>query len=276
VGGACIGRDSETTGIDAIMNMKGFAGDYGLERYPGYRAINLGSQVEPAALVARAKAEGADAILVSKVVTQRDVHKEDARALIEIAKQEGIFEKTIFLSGGPRVDHKTALELGFDAGFGPGTKPSDVAHSVYYRMMGGTGDVVLAPLYQVLTERGVRFEFFHRVRNLGLSDANPNKIGRITMGRQVTLKDPARGYQPLYDVKGMPCWPSEPLYEQIDDEEARQLLIDRVRYLWKRGDINWVRSVVSEETPEGEREFPPGEERVPLPADTAAIRELSG
>src|SRR5947199_3806230 len=103
--GACIGTDSHTTGIDAIMNMKGFAGDYGLERYPQFRAINMGSQVEPAALVARAKAEAADAILVSKVVTQRDVHKEDARALIELAKQEGIFEKTIFLFGGPRVDH---------------------------------------------------------------------------------------------------------------------------------------------------------------------------
>ena len=137
--GACIGTDSHTTGIDAIMNMKGFAGDYGLERYAGYRAINLGSQVEPAQLVARAKAESADAILVSKVVTQRDVHKEDARALIEAAKEAGIFEKTIFLFGGPRVDHKTALELGFDAGFGPGTKPSDVANYIYYRLLERSG-----------------------------------------------------------------------------------------------------------------------------------------
>jgi len=133
--GACIGTDSHTTGIDAIMNMKGYSGDYGLERYPGYRAINMGSQVEPAALVARAKAEQADAILVSKVVTQRDVHKEDARALIDMARQQGIFEKTIFLFGGPRVDHKTALELGFDAGFGPGTRPSDVANYIYYRIL---------------------------------------------------------------------------------------------------------------------------------------------
>jgi beta-lysine 5,6-aminomutase beta subunit len=133
--GACIGTDSHTTGIDAIMNMKGFAGDYGLERYPGFRAVNLGSQVEPERLVARAKELEADAILVSKVVTQRDVHKEDARNLIEAAKREGIFERTIFVFGGPRVDHKTALELGFDAGFGPGTKPSDVANYVYYRML---------------------------------------------------------------------------------------------------------------------------------------------
>ena len=133
--GACIGTDSHTTGIDAIMNMKGYAGDYGLERYPQFRAVNLGSQVEPEALVARAKAEQADAILVSKVVTQRDVHKEDARALIEAAKREGIYGKTLFLFGGPRVDHKTALELGFDAGFGPGTKPSDVANYIYYRIL---------------------------------------------------------------------------------------------------------------------------------------------
>ena len=137
--GACIGTDSHTTGIDAIMNMKGFAGDYGLERYAGYRAINLGSQVEPAQLVARAKAENADAILVSKAVTQRDVHKEDARALIEAAKEAGIFEKTIFVFGGPRVDHKLGLELGFDAGFGPGTKPSDVANYIYYRLLERAG-----------------------------------------------------------------------------------------------------------------------------------------
>ena len=137
--GACIGTDSHTTGIDAIMNMKGFAGDYGLERYPSYRAINLGSQVEVERLVAKAKEVEADAILVSKVVTQRDVHKEDARHLIEAAKQAGIFEKTIFIFGGPRVDHKTALELGYDAGFGPGTKPSDVANYVYYRMLERSG-----------------------------------------------------------------------------------------------------------------------------------------
>ena len=133
--GACIGTDSHTTGIDAIMNMKGFAGDYGLERYPMFRAINLGSQVEPEKLVARAKEEAADAVLVSKVVTQREVHKEDARALIDAAKEARIFDKTIWIFGGPRVDHKTAMELGFDAGFGPGTKPSDVANYIYYRLL---------------------------------------------------------------------------------------------------------------------------------------------
>lgn len=132
--GACIGTDAHTTGIDAIFNMKGIAGDFGLERYPAFRAVNLGAQVEPAALVAKAKELGADAVLVSQIVTQRDIHKENARTFVEEMKAEQLFGKTILVFGGPRVDHKGALELGFDAGFGPGTKPSDVANYLYYRL----------------------------------------------------------------------------------------------------------------------------------------------
>jgi beta-lysine 5,6-aminomutase beta subunit len=132
--GACIGTDAHTTGIDAIFNMKGFAGDYGLERYPWFKAHNLGAQVEPVSLVAKAKELGADAILVSQIVTQRDIHKENARTFVEAVKEQGLFGQSILVFGGPRVDHKQALELGFDAGFGPGTKPSDVANYLYYRM----------------------------------------------------------------------------------------------------------------------------------------------
>ena len=126
--GACTGTDAHAVGIDAIMNMKGFAGDYGLERYPWFEAHNLGSQVENAELLRQAKARGADAILISQVVTQRDVHKENARHFIDELKAQGLSGKILTLLGGPRIDHKLALELGFDAGFGPGTKPSDVAN----------------------------------------------------------------------------------------------------------------------------------------------------
>ena len=136
--GACTGTDSHTVGIDAILNMKGFAGDYGLERYPMFEAHNLGSQVANEELIRQAK--GADAILVSQVVTQRDVHKDNSRHFIEAAKAAGVHGKALLLLGGPRVDHRLALELGFDAGFGPGTKPSDVAnfiaHAVANKMEG--------------------------------------------------------------------------------------------------------------------------------------------
>jgi beta-lysine 5,6-aminomutase beta subunit len=124
--GACTGSDAHTVGIDAILNMKGFAGDKGLEAYPWFDAHNLGAQVDNAALLARARELHADAILVSQIITQRDVHKDNSRELIELAKKAGMRE-LIFLLGGPRIDHALARELGFDAGFGPGTRPQQVA-----------------------------------------------------------------------------------------------------------------------------------------------------
>jgi beta-lysine 5,6-aminomutase beta subunit len=132
--GACTGADAHTVGIDAILNYKGYAGDKGLESYKGFEAYNLGAQVENTELAARALALHADAVLVSQVITQRNCHKENGAALIELAKRQGWRDKVILLFGGPRIDHKLALELGFDAGFGPGTKPSDVASYLVERL----------------------------------------------------------------------------------------------------------------------------------------------
>ena len=134
--GACTGSDAHTVGIDAILNMKGYAGDKGLEAYKGFEAHNLGAQVENDQLVERALALSADAILVSQVITQRNCHKENARALIELLERRGLRERFLCLFGGPRVDHKLALELGFDAGFGPGTRPGDVASYLVHRLCG--------------------------------------------------------------------------------------------------------------------------------------------
>jgi beta-lysine 5,6-aminomutase beta subunit len=125
--GACTGSDAHAVGIDAIMNMKGCAGDYGLERYPCFEATNLGAQVENARLARLAKERRADAVLVSQVVTQRDVHKENARQLVLELERCGARSDVVLILGGPRVDHRLALELGYDAGFGAGTRPSDVA-----------------------------------------------------------------------------------------------------------------------------------------------------
>ena len=125
--GACTGSDAHTVGIDAILNYKGFAGEKGLESYKCFDAHNLGAQVENDELAERAKALGADAILVSQVITQRNCHKENAAALVELLKKQGVRERFVLLLGGPRIDHQLAVDLGFDAGFGPGTKPATVA-----------------------------------------------------------------------------------------------------------------------------------------------------
>ncbi|MFO7886767.1 MAG: OAM dimerization domain-containing protein [Eubacteriales bacterium] len=125
--GACTGSDAHTVGIDAIMNMKGFDGNYGLERYKGIEALNLGSQVPNEELVAKAVETNADAILVSQVVTQKDVHIPNLTELVELLEAEGIRDKIVLVCGGPRLGHELAQELGYDAGFGPGTFANHVA-----------------------------------------------------------------------------------------------------------------------------------------------------
>ncbi len=132
--GACTGSDAHTVGIDAIVNYKGYDGDKGLESYKGFDAHNLGAQVENAELCARSRALGADAILVSQVITQRNCHKENAAALVAMIETHGWRHDVILLLGGPRIDNKLARELGFDAGFGPGTLPRHVAAFVVEKL----------------------------------------------------------------------------------------------------------------------------------------------
>lgn len=132
--GACTGSDAHTVGLDAIMNMKGYAGEYGLERYPEINAFNMGSQVPNSELIEKAVEEDADAILVSQVVTQKDVHIKNLTELVELLEAEDLRDEFLLVLGGPRITHELALELGFDAGFGPGTVPPDVASYIVQKL----------------------------------------------------------------------------------------------------------------------------------------------
>jgi beta-lysine 5,6-aminomutase beta subunit len=126
--GACVGVDAHTVGIDAILNVKGHAGEKGLESYAEIRVVNLGAQVAVSDLVARAVAEGADAVLVSQVVTQRDAHILAARQIAEAFSEEsGLTRRPLLVVGGPRFDPVMAGELGVDRVFGRGTTPREVA-----------------------------------------------------------------------------------------------------------------------------------------------------
>jgi len=125
---------TSSRGIDAIMNMKGYNGHYGLERYKGVEAYNLGSQVPNEELVAKAIELKADAILVSQVVTQKDVHIPNLSQLVELLEAEGIRDKIVLTCGGPRISHELAKELGYDAGFGTGSYADDVASFIVTEM----------------------------------------------------------------------------------------------------------------------------------------------
>ncbi|MDD3832185.1 MAG: OAM dimerization domain-containing protein [Clostridia bacterium] len=124
--GASTGTDAHTVGIDAILNRKGFAGHYGLERYDMVTTYNLGSQVDNADFIEFAKKVNADILLVSQTVTQKDIHIANLTNLVELLEADGLRSKVVLICGGARITHELAKELGYDAGFGVGKYADDV------------------------------------------------------------------------------------------------------------------------------------------------------
>jgi uncharacterized protein with NAD-binding domain and iron-sulfur cluster len=113
--------------------------------------------------------------------------------------------------------------------------------ALFWRMTAGMGDIVFAPLYEVCKRRGVRFEFFHRLRNVGLAPHVPDRtpyVERLEFDVQARLA--GADYQPLVNVRGLPCWPSEPDYQQLQDG-------DRIR------DEGWAFETPSERRTVGTR-----------------------
>lgn len=129
--------------------------------------------------------------------------------------QNGEIERPSFAAG---VALRSMLRIAFD-----------YKGAVFWKMQAGMGDIVFTPLYQVLKARGVEFKFFHRVENLGLSQ-DKSSIATIDISRQVTLKD--NEYDPLVDVKGLPCWPSTPRYDQIVEGKELQEQNINLESLW--------------------------------------------
>jgi beta-lysine 5,6-aminomutase beta subunit len=134
--GACIGTDAHTVGIDAILNVKGIAGEKGLEYYRELKVVNLGAQVTVPELVEAARQEKADAVLVSQVVTQRDAHLHNTREM-SAAFREALpaGKRPVLIVGGPRFDELMAGELGVDRVFGRGTTPREVASYLIHRLI---------------------------------------------------------------------------------------------------------------------------------------------
>ena len=94
--------------------------------------------------------------------------------------------------------------------------------SLVWKMRAGMGDIVFAPFYEVLRKRGVAFKFFHRLRNVKVTE--PSELGQgerpyvnaLEFDIQAKVKDGGQ-YQPLIDIEGLPAWPSRPDYSQLVD-----------------------------------------------------------
>jgi len=86
---------------------------------------------------------------------------------------------------------------------------------IAYKMDAGMGDTIFGPFYEVLRHRGVRVEFFREVTELELS-ADRSRVDGIHVTHQAELLA-GTTYEPLVDVAGLPCWPSEPRWDQLVD-----------------------------------------------------------
>ena len=137
--GACIGTDAHTVGIDAILNIKGFAGEKGLEYYRELAVHNLGAQVSIPELVNAAYDLKADAVLVSQVVTQKDAHLHNTTAM-SAAFREAFPAGQVphLVVGGPRFEEGSAPSLGVDRIFGRGTTPGEVASYLVHALVDPT------------------------------------------------------------------------------------------------------------------------------------------
>ncbi len=91
--------------------------------------------------------------------------------------------------------------------------------SFVWKFKAGTADTMITPIYLALKNRGVQFKFFHKVEQVHYSDSG--EIKKVSMAEQVTLKNGT--YNPTYKLKGLDVWPGEPLYAQIDDQQAEEL-----------------------------------------------------
>jgi uncharacterized protein with NAD-binding domain and iron-sulfur cluster len=105
-------------------------------------------------------------------------------------------------------------------------------HAIY-AFAAGTGETVIAPFYQVLKARGVRFQFFSRVTQLNLS-ADGKSIASVDIGLQATLKEGLAEYAPLMDPapKGLPSWPDRPNYAQLVEGENPDFLEADLESWW--------------------------------------------
>ena len=119
---ATIGEDEHSVGIREIVDIK----HGGIEKY-GFHCHFLGTSVRLERLLDVAEQTGAQAVLISTMITHEDVHKQHMRRLVELAQRRGLRQRLVLIAGGTQVTEDLARACGLDAGFGRGTTGRDVA-----------------------------------------------------------------------------------------------------------------------------------------------------
>ncbi len=84
----------------------------------------------------------------------------------------------------------------------------------FWKMRLGMGDTVFAPLLGVLEQRGVRVAWFHRLERMRVERG---AVAAIDFTRQARTRG---DYRPFVHVRGHPCWPDTPQWDQLEDGDA--------------------------------------------------------
>jgi len=117
-----VGNDEHSVGIREILDIK----HGGIEKF-GFKYTYLGTSIPPEKFIDAAIETGADAILVSTIITHNEVHVDNMTKIAQLAVEKGVRDKVIIISGGTQITNDLAVSCGMDAGFGRGTKGINVA-----------------------------------------------------------------------------------------------------------------------------------------------------
>lgn len=124
-----VGEDEHSVGLREILDIK----HGGIEKY-GVKYHYLGTSVPLGKLVDAAIETGAQAILISTIISHNDVHRAQMRKLAELCQEKGIRENIILIAGGTQVTREMAAETGLDATFGRGTKGIHVVDAMVKKL----------------------------------------------------------------------------------------------------------------------------------------------
>lgn len=90
---------------------------------------------------------------------------------------------------------------------------TDYEKAPYHVMTAGMGETVVMPLYEVLRNRGVGIEMFSRVKEIRMVGG---RVNEVVIARQARVLAGDGAYDPVVNVKGVPCWRRDPDPAQLD------------------------------------------------------------
>ncbi len=120
-----VGEDEHSVGLREILDIK----HGGIEKY-GVKYHYLGTSVPISKMIDAAIETGANAILISTIISHNNVHRQQMSKLAELATEKGIRDKIVLIAGGTQVTPEMAAETGMDATFGRGTKGNQVVDAI--------------------------------------------------------------------------------------------------------------------------------------------------